>query len=139
MQGSLRNSANTQIEQCYCITALGPMPRSAIGCVAAREVRENATAIACLSILWPPKSTSHLGSFYRCCCLTGLYFSIENTAHLGRYLISRTHTFSGKVYLRAFVCSLVDAAPEKTLSVAGARFPSPIHLRCLQTILDERA
>jgi hypothetical protein len=34
----------------YCITALGPVPRSAVGCVAAREVRENAAAVASFSI-----------------------------------------------------------------------------------------
>jgi hypothetical protein len=48
-EGSARSADSLEGQRC-CITALGPVHRSAIGCVAAREVRENAAAAASFSI-----------------------------------------------------------------------------------------
>jgi hypothetical protein len=129
MEGGALLPSGAHSGQTYCVTALGPVPRSAIGCIAAREVRARAAAIAFLHGCFICVLLYSTFLIFPCLLLQMLLFDwaalfdARSGATGTAYDVANTHALRRLPHPNIPLLVFVDTSAEKILSHAGVRYP----------------
>jgi hypothetical protein len=127
MEGGALLPSGAHSGQNYCVTALGPVPRSAIGCIAAREVRARAAAFLHGCFICVLIYSTFL--IFPCLLLQMLLFDwaslfdARSGATGTAYDVANSHALRRLPHPNILLLVFVDTSAERILSHAGVRYP----------------